>query len=65
MVPCYAAGGKFVHLPLYRHNVFVEASTSIPHVPKVTEYEGSVDVESAGNDVFAVFPGKPLRLFDV
>ena len=47
-------------LPLYRHNVFIEASTPIAHVPKVTEYKRPVDIKSAGNDVFAVFPGKPL-----
>lgn len=47
-------------LPLYRHNVLIEAPTPIAHVPKVAENECSVDIKPAGNDVFAVFSGKPL-----
>ena len=53
------------NLPLYRDNVLVEAATSIAHVAKIAEDEGSVHVKAASNDVFAVFSRKPLRLLDV
>lgn len=46
--------------PLYRHDVFIEAAASVAHVPKITEYECSVDIKSAGNNVLAVFSSKPL-----
>lgn len=51
---------QMVILPLYRHDVFIEAAASVAHVPKITEYECLVDVKSAGNDVLAVFSSKPL-----
>ena len=54
-----------IGLPLYRDNVFIEATTSIAHVAKIAEYEGFVDIKAACNDVFAVLSCKPLRLFDV
>ena len=49
-----------VMIPLYRHYVFIKAAASVAHVPKIAEYECSVDIKSAGNDVFAVFSSKPL-----
>ena len=55
-----SVGCSLMMLPLYRHNVLVEAPSPIAHIPKVTEYECFVDIKSASNDVFAVFPGKPL-----
>ena len=56
----YSVGCVLNMLPLYRHNILIEATTPIAHIPKVAEYECSVDIKSTGNDVFAVFSGKPL-----
>ncbi len=47
-------------LPLYGHYVFIEATTAVAHVAKVTEDKCSVDIKPTGNDVFTVLPGKAL-----
>ena len=52
-------------LPLYGHYVFIEATTAVAHVSKVTEDECPVDIKPTGNDVFTVLPGKALRLLDI
>ncbi len=52
-------------LPLYGHYVFIEATTAVAHVSKVTEDECPVDIKPTGNDVFTVLPGKALGLLDI